>query len=379
MIHPPTRPRLRLRAAAIVLLAATFFAASASQACVGTECLQLFSTADGGGALTISFDFAARKIQTYPALCASGQCLYSAIDPGFIIDDGVVPDGFFPIAAGTAVELEVVAIDPAITLRVDGTPLRQAGTRAALGEAPAVHVHPSWQLNLPEGVHGDYLLSIKLNTTSAAYSASQVFTLTLTNVAVPGTPTPTATPTPTTASAVCPGDCNSDGRVAVNEILRGVNDSLTGGTTCPALDRNGSGTITVNELILAVGTALDGCAAAPTPTATQPASFALIQSTIFSPRCAIPTCHDDGLESGDLNLEADEAYDALVGVEPEIDVVREAGLLRVDPGDPDNSFLLVKLLGPPLGQGGRMPLTGPALSAAEIQLITDWIAQGAPR
>ena len=83
--------------------------------------------------------------------------------------------------------------------------------------------------------------------------------------------------------------------------------------------------------------------------------------------------------AGNLVLDADHAYAQLVGVEPFIDTARAAGLLRVDPGHPENSFLLVKLEGPPPDQGSRMPLTGPLLSAtAEIRLIRDWIAQGRP-
>ena len=55
----------------------------------------------------------------------------------------------------------------------------------------------------------------------------------------------------------------------------------------------------------------------------------------------------------------------------------EAGQLRVDPGRPDNSFLLIKLVGPPLGAGSRMPLLGDPLDAGQIQLVADWILQGA--
>ena len=51
---------------------------------------------------------------------------------------------------------------------------------------------------------------------------------------------------------------------------------------------------------------------------------------------------------------------------------------RVDPGHPENNFLLVKVQGtPPVGQGMQMPLTGAPLSAEQIQLIRNWILQGA--
>jgi hypothetical protein len=56
------------------------------------------------------------------------------------------------------------------------------------------------------------------------------------------------------------------------------------------------------------------------------------------------------------------------------------GLKRVDPGNPDNSFLLIKVEGPDsFALGSRMPMTAPNLTTAQIQLIRDWIAAGAPR
>ena len=53
---------------------------------------------------------------------------------------------------------------------------------------------------------------------------------------------------------------------------------------------------------------------------------------------------------------------------------------RVDPGNPDNSFLLTKLVGPTTpAQGGRMPLVGGPLHDGKIDAIRKWIAAGAPR
>ncbi|MEO8603122.1 MAG: hypothetical protein ABI629_11155 [bacterium] len=59
----------------------------------------------------------------------------------------------------------------------------------------------------------------------------------------------------------CPGDCNGDSEVAINELIVGVNIAL--GTsplsTCPAFDSSGDGSVTINELIAAVNAALTGC------------------------------------------------------------------------------------------------------------------------
>jgi hypothetical protein len=66
-----------------------------------------------------------------------------------------------------------------------------------------------------------------------------------------------ATPTP----AACLGDCNGDGTITINELLRGVNMALgrLSLDICPAFDADRSGALTVNELILAVNNALHGC------------------------------------------------------------------------------------------------------------------------
>jgi hypothetical protein len=81
--------------------------------------------------------------------------------------------------------------------------------------------------------------------------------------------------------------------------------------------------------------------------------------------------------AGNLILETGQSYAQLVGVPPDVSTARDAGLLRVDAGHPENCFLLIKLEGPPPDQGSRMPLNDSPLSEAEIQRIRDWIAQGA--
>jgi probable HAF family extracellular repeat protein len=70
------------------------------------------------------------------------------------------------------------------------------------------------------------------------------------------TPTPTATPLP------CVGDCNSDGTVAVNELVVGVNVALGNAAVngCPSFDASGDATVSINELIAAVNALLSGCA-----------------------------------------------------------------------------------------------------------------------
>ena len=91
----------------------------------------------------------------------------------------------------------------------------------------------------------------------------------------PASPTPpsTATSTPeaspseapatvtATVAPPCVGDCDRNGVVSINELLRGVNIALGNLAlqACPAFDRNDNGRADVNELIAAVNNALNGC------------------------------------------------------------------------------------------------------------------------
>jgi hypothetical protein len=59
----------------------------------------------------------------------------------------------------------------------------------------------------------------------------------------------------------CPGDCNGDGIVSINELILAVN--ISSGSiplsACSAADRDRNGSVTIDELIAAVNDALNGC------------------------------------------------------------------------------------------------------------------------
>ena len=63
------------------------------------------------------------------------------------------------------------------------------------------------------------------------------------------------------APVACPGDCDLNGTIAVNELVSSVNVSLGGASlaVCIVSDPSGNGSVTVDELIRAVRAALDGC------------------------------------------------------------------------------------------------------------------------
>jgi hypothetical protein len=100
-------------------------------------------------------------------------------------------------------------------------------------------------------------------------------------------------------------------------------------------------------------------------------TFSSIQANIFTPICT--QCHAGASAPLSFSLQAGFSYDHLVGV-PSIEVPE---LLRVDPGQPDDSYLVMKIEGAPGITGGRMPLGLSPLSAEQIAAIRAWIADGA--
>ena len=124
----------------------------------------------------------------------------------------------------------------------------------------------------------------------------------------------------------------------------------------------------------AVALLLAGC---PTPATKIEPTFNAIQKAIFNPSCSSQSCHGSPSFKGGLSLQQGEAYQALVGVLASNDVAKGRGMKRVDPTNPDGSFLVSKLTGPGPEEGDRMPQRNAALDAEAISAIREWIRQGA--
>ena len=108
------------------------------------------------------------------------------------------------------------------------------------------------------------------------------------------------------------------------------------------------------------------------PPGNAPISFSADVQPIFTRSCAKSFCHVSGAAFSGLVLEPGQAYANLVGVQSAEDPM----LKRVEPGRSDLSYIIRKLEG--TGFPDRMPADGPPyLPDAEIQLIKDWIDEGA--
>lgn len=109
--------------------------------------------------------------------------------------------------------------------------------------------------------------------------------------------------------------------------------------------------------------------------ATTLVSYALDVEPLFRARCATSGCHSGTSPVGNLNLAPGLGYAQLVGVLSQED----PPMLRVTPGDSANSYLYSKLIGG--GKPGYLvmppPTSGVALTAAEIDMVKQWIDEGA--
>lgn len=106
-------------------------------------------------------------------------------------------------------------------------------------------------------------------------------------------------------------------------------------------------------------------------------TLASIQDNIFTPSCAYSGgCHQ-GVGQQGLSLDPGSSWGSLFNV----DSAQIVTLKRVNPGMPDLSYLIHKLEGmqPGGGQivGARMPADGLYLQQATIQVVKEWILNGA--
>jgi hypothetical protein len=106
------------------------------------------------------------------------------------------------------------------------------------------------------------------------------------------------------------------------------------------------------------------------------ATLTQVQATVFTPRCA--ACHDGsqpagGALPGAMDLRSGQSFGSVVNVASR----EQPTLVRVRPGEPENSYLIHKVEGSTDIAGARMPFGGPFLDQATIDSVRSWIASGA--
>lgn len=134
------------------------------------------------------------------------------------------------------------------------------------------------------------------------------------------------------------------------------------------------------EVLVLAALLLAGCGDVKSPTEPSepegPAfTFAQVQAQIFTPSCVKSGCHDAATASNDMVLEAGQAYGQIVN-RP---AVGNSSLDRIEPGDPERSYLIKKLRGDPDITGARMPLDNPGgLTREQMDGLIGWVLAGAP-
>jgi len=114
----------------------------------------------------------------------------------------------------------------------------------------------------------------------------------------------------------------------------------------------------------------------------EPPGFQQISQTILSPSCATSACHarPDRLAGAGLVLETDVAWANMVDkpVQSGAWPIKLARLMRVAPGDPDASALMLTLRPTAeLSEDLHMPPIRP-LPDDQVEAIRSWIERGAP-
>lgn len=103
-------------------------------------------------------------------------------------------------------------------------------------------------------------------------------------------------------------------------------------------------------------------------------TLAQLQQDIFGAICS--ACHIGANAPRGLRLDTeDNSYAFLVNQAAD----EKPELMRVNPDNPDESYIIKKLEGAADIVGGRMPLGGPYLDQSQIDRVRIWITNGAPR
>ena len=112
--------------------------------------------------------------------------------------------------------------------------------------------------------------------------------------------------------------------------------------------------------------------ATPTPQPDQGATLTRLQDEVFGVICT--QCHIGGAAPQGLRFDnAQLTFDHTVNIPSN----EQPNLLLVEPGNPDDSYLVHKIEGRSSITGGRMPLGQPALPQSSIDMVREWITNGA--
>ena len=100
------------------------------------------------------------------------------------------------------------------------------------------------------------------------------------------------------------------------------------------------------------------------------ATLSSIQSEVFNPSCVAH--HGPSVAEAGLDISEGRSFENLVNV-----TSAQVGLDLVEPNDAENSYLIHKLDGRAGIVGARMPPNGPFITEEALDIIKQWINEGA--
>lgn len=161
---------------------------------------------------------------------------------------------------------------------------------------------------------------------------------------------------------------DSGGTAIAGTVFTWTSSNTLAATLSPSSGASTTASVAGQGTTTVTGTASGKSAVATLVTIMPTVLFGTQVQTIFTANCAVVGCHVLPNPTGNLNLTSNACTRI-------VNVTSSAGLRYVLPGDPNNSYLMLRITGqvPP-----QMPESRPPLSAADQRTIRTWIQQNAP-
>ncbi len=121
------------------------------------------------------------------------------------------------------------------------------------------------------------------------------------------------------------------------------------------------------SVVVACSDSVDGPVGSGSSVTPEP-TFSFLQQEVFNRSCALNGCH---VGSQRPDLRANNAFASI------LDVASSRGTPYITAGDPDNSYLYLKVSGASGISGGPMPRGRPDLSRSVLDAMREWIESGA--
>lgn len=217
----------------------------------------------------------------------------------------------------------------------------------------------------------DGLTSVEATAGSPAVTGSR--SLRVLRFASVFTLVPTSPPEITTSGGTQVFNGTAQDSSGANLLISWLSRSTSVATVSPATGTSTTATAVASgttQIVISGGTRSDSASL----TVNIAVSFSGQVQPIFTQSCALSGCHAAASPQEGMNLSLGAAYAAIVNVNSN----QQPTLKRVLPGNPDLSYLIRKLEGGPNISLSRMPEGGPFLAQSTVNIIRNWITQGAP-